>query len=171
MSEHAADVVLKIGGASSLRRIIYARTAELSQQAEGKPNVAKSIALEDDNGGIEVIEYNEVESVMSKEVSEEVIVKFAKAIELTYGSAPADAMRTARTMVVDQELMAKVLPRIARNIEGAAKMVNRSRDVEKAGDFDSAVAAIRKRDKCSGVIAMRKAREEHPALFEALQTV
>jgi hypothetical protein len=45
--------------------------------------------------------------------------------------------------------------------------------VEKAAaevTFDKHVADIRKRDKCSGTEAMARARAEHPAAFEALQT-
>ena len=36
-------------------------------------------------------------------------------------------------------------------------------------DFDEVVAAIRKRDNCSGTAAMSEARKSHPALFAQYQ--
>ena len=48
-------------------------------------------------------------------------------------------------------------------------LADRAERVRPSPDFDEVVAAIRKRDGCSGTAAMSEARKRHPDLFKAFQ--
>ena len=48
-------------------------------------------------------------------------------------------------------------------------LADRTQPVRPSQDFNEVVAAIRKRDGCSGTAAMSEARKRHPDLFKAFQ--
>lgn len=106
--------------------------------------------------------------VTKEAITEEVVEKFARAIRLTYaGCRPADARQSALLMLNDPEVMKSMMPKIAKNLEGAAQMLK-----TEAGDssaFEKHVDRLRKEHKLTRTEAMQRAREEHPEDFAAYQ--
>ena len=168
--EKRASILAKIAAAESEANPVLYKAADGVEYRKDQSALAALAKRADDQAeDLAKMRTETADLLIEKRVGDE-LGGLPNAIAAGHLLKAADAIEDEAVRGDAQKLLKSASEAIAMLGEGNGHGGGEGGELAKAGrDFDSKVAEIRKRDDCSHVEAMQKARREHPDLLKAMR--